>query len=144
MDLPEEIIIKILEFVWENDKKSFERMAATSKLIRRISRDSLFTNCFKCSNCNTLDSALQQDHLTCYKWSYNKMTKPDVTTLCIDASKAGSLKVVEYLVSRGANIYAKDDYLDDCLDDYSDDYLDDYLDNYLDDYLDDVFYHLMN
>ena len=95
MKLPEEIIVNILKFAWKDDRTSFEKMAATCKLIRRISRDHLFINCFKCSNCLILDATLKEDHLTCYKWLYNKITKPDINQLCIDASEFGSLKVVK-------------------------------------------------
>ena len=102
--LPEEIIIEILKFSWNNDRKSYETMAATCKLIRRISRGHLFANCFKCSNCHTLDATLKEDHLTCYKWFYNKIMKPNVSKLCIGASKNGSLQVAKYLVSLGADI----------------------------------------
>ena len=106
MELPEEIIVEILKFSWKNDKKSFETMAATCKLIRRISHGRQFTNCFKCPNCDMLESALKEDHLTCYKWSYNRVIKPDIDQLCIDASNSGSLKIVKFLVSLGANIHA--------------------------------------
>ena len=69
-------------------------MAATCKLIRRISRDHLFTDCFKCQHCLTLEFALKEDHLTYYKWFYNQITKHDISQLCINALDVGSLKMV--------------------------------------------------
>ena len=112
MELPEEIIIKILKLAWNDNPENFEAMASTCNLIRRISRDKRFTDCFKCEQCKTIDMALQADHLTCYKWHYNKMIKPDIDLLFIDASKkkSGSLKIVKYLVLLGANIHENHDY----------------------------------
>ena len=107
--LPEEIILQILKFSWENDKASFENMAATSKKIRRISRDDLFKGCFKCRRCHRLKDALVNDHLTCYKWHYDKIAHPDNDLECIRASKAGSLKVVKFLARSGAYNYASCD-----------------------------------
>lgn len=36
------------------------------------------TDNVKCPKCNTLKSSLRENHLTCYKWHYNKLTNPDV------------------------------------------------------------------
>ena len=69
--------------------------------IRRISRDHIFADCFICQNCNTLETALKEDHLTCFKRSYNKIIEPDINQLCIDASETRSPKVVKYLISLG-------------------------------------------
>ena len=110
MELPEEIITKILEFTCEPDKSNFENMATTCKSIRRISRGHQFTDYFKCQDCIAIETALENDHLTCYKWHFNKMVERKIDQLCIDASRLGSLKVVKYLVSSGANIHADSDY----------------------------------
>ena len=111
MELPEELILEILQCTWENDRSSFENLAATCKLIRRISRHHFLTDCFKCHICDSLETALKMDHLTCYKWHYNKIKKPKVNSLCIDASEHGSLKMIVYLVSLGANIYTYEYYI---------------------------------
>ena len=58
----------------------------------------------KCPKCETLKSALKENHLICYEWHFNKLVNPDVTQLCIDASRKGHLEVVKFLVSSGVNI----------------------------------------
>ena len=58
----------------------------------------------KCPKCKTLESALKENHLACYKWHYNKIEEPNEDKLCITASCYGCLEVVKFLVSSGANV----------------------------------------
>ena len=106
MKLPEEVIVKILEFTCELNKSNFENMATTCKSIRRISRGHQFADYFKCQNCNRMEIAIEKDHLTCCKWHLNKTvtSKQKINLLCAHACEYGSLKIIKYLVSRGANI----------------------------------------
>ena len=75
MALPEEIIVKILEFTCEPDKHNFKNLASTCRSVRKIFRGHQFADYFKCQNCTTIDISLKNDHLTCYKWHFNKMTQ---------------------------------------------------------------------
>ena len=68
----------------------------------------------KCPKCETLESALKENHSSCYKWHYNKLENPAITQLCINASENGSLDVVKFLVELGADIHALDDYAVRC------------------------------
>ena len=89
MKLPEEIIIKILEFTCEPHTSNFENMASTCKLVRRISRGHQFTDYYKCQNCIAIETALKNDHLTCYKWYLNKIAERKIDQSCTDASRSG-------------------------------------------------------
>ena len=109
LELPEKIISKILEFTCESDKSSYENLASTCKLVREISRGPQFVGYFKCQDCVTIWDSLRNDHLICYRWHFNKKKKYEIDQLCVDASAFGSLSVVEYLVSLGANIHEDDD-----------------------------------
>lgn len=108
MNIPEDIIINILKFSWVNDRSSFENLAMTCKQIRRITRDRLLVGCFKCLQCDTIEMSIKGDHLTCFKWYYNKINNPNLEQLCMDACHSGSIILVKYLVEIGAKIHVLD------------------------------------
>ena len=80
-----------------------KRFAALELKIRKTDNE-------KCPKCETIESALEENHLTCYKWHFSKLAKPAIFQLFKDAWENGHLEVAKFLVESGANIHADNDY----------------------------------